>query len=49
MLAESAIMLAQNCYKSIGFNVYEYYPECYLYNDEKWGCYYMQIIREDLT
>lgn len=38
---------AINCYKSVGFKEYEYYPDSYPYKNTKWGCYYMELFREN--
>lgn len=38
---------AYNCYKSIGFKTYAEYKECFPYGNEKWGCCYMEINRNE--
>ena len=40
--------IAYNCYKSSGFEVYEYFEKEFPYHDEMWGCYNMQILKSDL-
>lgn len=36
---------AFHCYKSLGFKTYAMYSGCFPYQNEKWGCYYMEINR----
>lgn len=31
------------CYKAAGFQESSYYPNCYPYKDELWGCYNMVL------
>jgi len=40
--------IAYNCYKSSGFEVYEYFEKEFPYHNEMWGCYNMQILKTDL-
>ncbi|MDP4152773.1 MAG: GNAT family protein [Bacillota bacterium] len=38
---------AFSCYKKIGFREYKFFKEVFPFHEEKWGCYYMQIMRGD--
>jgi RimJ/RimL family protein N-acetyltransferase len=39
---------AFHCYKSLGFKTYAAYTECFSYGNEKWGCYYMEVNRDEI-
>ena len=37
--------IASNCYRSIGFKVYDSKPESFPYKEEMWGCDYMEAFK----
>jgi len=39
--------IAYNCYKSLGFEEYECFEKEFPYHDEMWGCYNMQIQKDE--
>ena len=39
--------VAYNCYKALGFEEYEYFEKKFPYHDEMWGCYNMQIQKDE--